>query len=122
MAVQEEELVSAKYLVNKLHISDKYLRGLMTRLAKCGLIQSIQGREGGYRIIQPLKEIYLVEIVRAVEDVEKYLGCVLGFEECSKQNPCALHDKWNEMKFDTATFLNTITLNDIVADKSILRF
>ncbi|MFA9391712.1 MAG: Rrf2 family transcriptional regulator [Prolixibacteraceae bacterium] len=122
MAIQDSKLVSAKFLIEKLNISDKYLRGLMTKLAKRGLIRSIQGRDGGYEISRPLDEIHLIEIIKAVEDVEKYTGCVLGFEECSSENPCALHDQWNNIKQDTYTFLNTITLNEIVKDKQFLKF
>lgn len=122
MALQDNKLVSAKFLVDKLSVSDKYLRSLMTKLTKSGLIRSIQGRDGGYVIHKPLNEIYLIEIIKAVEDVEKYVGCVLGFEECSNENPCALHYKWNKIKEDTNTFLNTTTLNEIVMQNHFLKF
>lgn len=122
MALQDTKLVSAKFLVDKLNISDKYLRGLMTKLTKQGLIRSIQGRDGGYEINKPYQELFLIEIIRTVEEAEKYLGCVLGFEECSSSNPCALHDKWNEIKQDTNTFLNTTTLADIVGDGHFLKY
>jgi Rrf2 family protein len=122
MALQENELVSAKFLVEKLNISDKYLRGLMTKLTKQGLIRSIQGRDGGYMINKPYNALFLIEIIKAVEEVDKYVGCVLGFEECSAANPCALHDKWNEIKTDTVTFLTTTTLADIVESEHIMKY
>lgn len=122
MALQDTNLVSAKFMVEKLHISDKYLRGLMTKLTKQGLIRSIQGRDGGYEISKSYDELFLIEIIQAVEDVAKYTGCLLGFEVCSGSNPCALHDKWNEIKEDTTTFLNTTTLADIVESKHIMKY
>ena len=48
MAKDSSHLYSAKYLIEKLNISDKYLRRLMTDLCKAGFIKSIQGRDGGY--------------------------------------------------------------------------
>jgi Rrf2 family protein len=122
MALQDERLISAKHLVERLHISDKYLRGLMTKLVKQGLVKSIQGRDGEYEISKPYQELYLIEIIRAVEDISKYTGCVLGFEECSSENPCALHDRWNNIKTDTVQFLKTTTLADIVKSKHIMKF
>lgn len=122
MAMQDTPMVSAKFLVEKLNISDKYLRSLMTKLAKKGLIRSIQGRDGGYVINKSTKELYLIEIISAVEEIEKYIGCVLGFEQCSSSNPCALHDKWNEIKQDTMTFLTNTTLSDIVESKHIMKY
>lgn len=122
MAIQESKLVSAKFLVEKLNISDKYLRSLMTLLAKRGLIHSIQGRDGGYEINKPLNELYLIEIIQAVENIDKYLGCVLGFPECSDENPCALHHKWATIKDETYLFMSKTTLENIVKDRSILKF
>jgi Rrf2 family protein len=121
MAQQQSSLVSAKFLVEKLEISDKYLRSLMTQLAKCGLIHSIQGRDGGYKITKALDEIYLIEIIEAVDKLDKYMGCVLGFDECSDANPCALHAKWNSIKKETLTFLKTTTLKEIINNDQILK-
>lgn len=121
MAIQKSDMVSAKYLIDNLNISDKYLRGLMTKLKKSGLVESIQGREGGYRISKPLNKLFLVEIIEAVEDIDKYIGCVLGFEECTNENPCAVHFKWKGINEDTKTFLSSTTLYDIVLDNSILK-
>lgn len=122
MALQGEQLFSAKHLVERLKISDKYLRGLMTNLARKGLVKSVQGREGGYEISKPHSELYLIDIISAVEDISKYTGCVLGFEECSNANPCALHDQWSEIKTDTVRFLQTTTLADIVKSKHVMKF
>lgn len=122
MAQQESTIISAKYLVEKLSISDKYLRSLMTKLAKKGLVHSIQGRDGGYQISKDLNKVYLIEIITAVENAEKYVGCFLGFNECSDENPCALHVKYNELKKDTHTFLVSTTLNDIVMENHIMKY
>jgi Rrf2 family protein len=47
MARYPDKLYAARHLVEKLKISDKYLRRLMTDLSKAGFIRSRQGREGG---------------------------------------------------------------------------
>ena len=46
MSKNEDKLYSAKFLVDTLQISDKYLRRLMTDLTKAGFIYSVQGRDG----------------------------------------------------------------------------
>lgn len=94
MARSPEELYPAGFLVKKLNISDKYLRRLMTDLSKAGFIRSIKGREGGYIFAKKISEIHLSEIIDAVEGMEKYMGCVLGFGECSDENPCVMHSTW----------------------------
>lgn len=122
MAHQKMELVSAKFLIQSLGISDKYLRSLMTQLTKRGIIRSVQGRDGGYMITKAHNELYLIDIIEALGDTEKYTGCILGFDECLDENPCALHLKWIEIKKDTENFLRTTTLEDIVMNKHIHKF
>lgn len=94
MALNPERKYAAKYLIEQLKISDKYLRRILTMLTKEGIIKSIQGREGGYVFQKKIQEIFLSDIINATEGMEKYLGCVLGFSECSDENPCAFHDQW----------------------------
>lgn len=94
MATDEDRLFTARYLVSKLKISDKYLRRLMTDLTRAGLILSIQGRDGGYRFAKRTEEIRLADVINVVEGMNTYSGCVLGFCNCSDENPCAMHDIW----------------------------
>lgn len=117
MAKEPEPLYSAKFLVEKLNISDKYLRRLMTNLTKSGFIRSAQGRDGGYSFAKKLNEIVLADIINSVEGMEKYMGCVLGFDQCSDTNPCVMHSTWVDVreKFNE-TFQNK-TLADFNLDE-----
>ena len=112
MATSPEELYAARHLVEKLKISDKYLRRLMTDLSKAGFIRSIQGREGGYVFAKKISSIYISEIIDTVEGIDKYMGCVLGFNECSGSNPCIMHESWLPMREKFIDTLNSKTLAD----------
>jgi Rrf2 family protein len=94
MAQNPERKYAAKYLVEQLKISDKYLRKILTTLSKRGIIKSTQGREGGYTFQKNIQDIFLSDIIDAVDGMGKYLGCILGLSNCSDANPCALHFKW----------------------------
>ena len=113
MARDPEALYSAKSLVDKLNISDKYLRRLMTELTKAEFIYSIQGRDGGYRFAKPTDQIYLADIIDAVEGMKRYSGCVLGFEACSDDHPCAIHHSWVKLREEFFKVLGTQTLSQL---------
>ncbi len=113
MAKKPEQLHTAKELVAKLNISDKYLRRLMTKLSKSGFIKSVQGREGGYRFVQPVEQIYLSQIIDAVDGLDKYMGCILGFGECSDDNPCALHKKWSFVREEIMNLFKTTSIAEM---------
>ncbi len=122
MAIENHEMVSAKYLIEKLNISDKYLRRIMTQLTKAELIRAIQGRDGGYQFNKKISQIFIIDIINAIEDTKKLYGCVLGFSECSDNEPCALHNKWVKSRQDVLTFFHTTSLEETILENRILKF
>ncbi len=122
MAIDGREMFSAKYLIEKLSISDKYLRRIMTQLSKAQLIRAIQGRDGGYQFSKELNTIFLIDIINAIEDTQKYYGCVLGFSECSEASPCALHTKWVKSRQEILSFFHSTSLIEVIDNKIIMKF
>ncbi|MEA2042116.1 MAG: Rrf2 family transcriptional regulator [Bacteroidota bacterium] len=121
MAKDSSRMYSAKYLVKALNISDKYLRRLMTNLSKAGFIESKQGRTGGYVFSRPTENIYVIEIINSIEGTDYFDQCVMGFEECSDENPCALHLKWTLVRDNMTEIFKTTSLKDM-ANKDIDKF
>jgi Rrf2 family protein len=117
-----EGTYSAATLVDKLNISDKYLKRILTVLTHKGIIKSLHGRYGGVSLNKKPENISLFEIISAVEDVEKYYGCVLGFDSCSDDNPCSLHMEWAPIRNKLLDFLNNTTLNNVIENPQILKF
>jgi Rrf2 family protein len=118
MINDERQVFSAKYLVDKLGIPEKYLRNLLTKLTKVNLIKSIKGRDGGFVFAKNADKITLAEIVDAVEGMKKYEKCILGFDHCDEKNPCALHSRWRPIKEQILNFLNNTTVADLKKDDS----
>ena len=121
MINSDMQVFSARYLAGELNIPDKYLRRLMTDMAKKGFIKSIQGREGGYVFGKNANNIHLAEIIDAVEGMEKYTGCFLGFDDCSDKNPCSLHEAYAPIREQMLNLLNTTTVSDF-KNKKIKKF
>lgn len=121
MAKEPENLYSAKHLIEKLKVSDKYLRRLMTDLSKSGFIKSSQGRDGGYTFAKDIRTIFLYDIIDSVEGMDKLNDCVLGFDVCSCTNPCAMHDNWLIIRENLNKIFKETKLSDMDFDK-ILRY
>ena len=69
-SMQEGEQVSAistKELSDVYHIPEQHLGKVLQKMAKAGLISSIQGKHGGYVLEQPLAHISLGKIVEVLE-------------------------------------------------------
>lgn len=94
IARESDSFCSAKTLIDKLKISDKYARKLLTQLTKAGFVKSMHGRDGGYMLAKPASEIKILDVIKTFEAENKIFSCVLGFSECSGDNPCAMHLAW----------------------------
>jgi Rrf2 family transcriptional regulator, iron-sulfur cluster assembly transcription factor len=104
---------SARALHEALKIPYKYLGRLMSKLAEAKLVESEQGTQGGYMISRDLSSIYLYQITEVVEGLEDHTRCILGFEECSNEHPCCLHDRWSERRESIKSMLYQTTLQDL---------
>jgi len=119
MAKEPDQLYTARQLVDELNVSDKYLRRLLTDLSKSGFIRSVQGRVGGYTFVNRPDEIHLFDVIDSVEGMDKLNGCVLGFEQCSCTNPCAMHDNWQHVRAELNKVFRQTRLADMDFEKIV---
>ena len=117
----DADYFSAKLLVEKLDVPDKYLRRLMTDMSKFGFISSKQGREGGYTFAKEPETIFLSDVINAVEGMEHYEGCIMGHHECSDDNPCSLHKTYAPVRDNLINFLTTNTIANL-KNSDIVKF
>ena len=106
-----------QYSANRLHkilkIPYKYLGRLMHTLAQAGFLEVIMGNKGGYKINDQRPPIYLYEIIGVIEGLDSYNRCVLGFDECSDENPCTLHKYWTKQQESLKDMIYNINLQDL---------
>ena len=110
LAGHEEELFSAKYLHEKLNIPKQYLRQLLTSLAKNDLIKSVQGRSGGFCLCRNADEIFLADIIDAIDGLDSLQKCIMGYDQCPFDQSCAMHDIWDETRDNIIHVLKTTSL------------
>ncbi|CAM3537943.1 RrF2 family transcriptional regulator [Marinicrinis lubricantis] len=75
--------VGVQLLAEKLGVSPTYLSKMMTKLVKAGLIQSVPGSGGGYRLRRKQEEISFLDVIQAIEGNASLFECSLEHEsEC----------------------------------------
>lgn len=81
-------------------ISLKYLEKLIRTLRKAGLVESIRGPYGGYRLSKPPGEISVGEIVRVMEGGTAITDCAMQDKSvcgiCTRAGACLLRHVWME--------------------------
>ena len=91
-------MTSIRELTKKLDIPYHFVAKILQDLSRKRLLNSLKGPAGGFSLARPAKEITLFHIVEAIDGVGFMTNCVLGFPECTGKNPCAIHDKWADIR------------------------
>ena len=119
MALDENKLYKASDIIEDLEIPHRYLRKLLTRLTKSEIIESIQGKYGGYRISKNLEDISLLDIVEASGEKIMKKDCFFGLKKCVFNHKCNMHDKWVEIQDHIYEVLSNTKLSDVKRSKPI---
>lgn len=92
-----------------------YLSKVLQNLGRAGLVISQRGIGGGFRLARSAESITILEVVNAVEPVQRITTCPLGLA-AHGTNLCPLHAKMDAaLEFIEAQFADT-TLAELVGD------
>ncbi|MES2500951.1 MAG: Rrf2 family transcriptional regulator [Pseudomonadota bacterium] len=94
-------------------ISLSYLEQLFSRLRRQGLVTSVRGPGGGYRVAKAHSEISVSNIITAVDELIDATQCG-GQENCHDTGRCMTHDLWASLNDKILDYLSGVTLADMV--------
>jgi Rrf2 family iron-sulfur cluster assembly transcriptional regulator len=112
--------VSLAHISRRQEISLSYLEQLFARLRRSGLVSSVRGPGGGYRLGRGSTEICIAEIIEAVNEIYDATACE-GKGGCQQGEVCLTHSLWGELSLQIYTFLSTITLAELVVRGDVQR-
>ena len=99
-------------------ISLSYLEQLFARLRRAGLITSLRGPGGGYLPARPAGEIFVAEIVDAVDETLDATRCG-GAGNCQHGRKCLTHHLWCDLSEQIHTFLSGISLAGLMERREV---
>lgn len=105
--------VSLADISERQGISLSYLEQLFSKLRKCGLVISIRGPGGGYRLGKCSGEIAVADVISAVNESVDATKCQ-GKGNCQGGEQCLTHSLWEGLSERIEGFLKNITLADLV--------
>lgn len=86
-------------------------------LAAGGLVASLRGARGGYRLLRPLAAIPVAEVIAAVDGPIALTACVEGsLIACEQQGTCMMSGRWARVNEAIQQALEGITLADMIED------
>jgi len=90
-----------------------YLGKLLNTLAGEGLAESQKGKGGGFRLARSPDSIPLIEVLDPIDRVSRWSDCFLERGRCSDEGPCAVHERWAEVRDAYVQFLKQTSVADL---------
>lgn len=112
LAQNRDELVSLAYVAKKLKLPYRFLGQLASKLKEVGIVQSREGKSGGYELVAGWRDRTLYDLMEALGENKRMVKC-LGDEECSRVANCQLKKIWNRVEDSFVRELKMIKLEEI---------
>lgn len=115
--------VSLAEIAKRQEISLSYLEQLFAKLRRGGLVKSVRGPGGGYRLSRASSEVRIADIILAVDEPITATRCHPGSPMgCTgTATRCVTHDLWEELGRQIHVFLSSVSLADVVEKKILGR-
>lgn len=112
--------LSIREIAREQRLSDSYMEQLIALLKKAGLVTSVRGSQGGYRLSKPSDEITAGEIFKALEGPLSFTACA-GDEadrSCAIEGACASRRFWQQLYDHMNGFLDSMSLADMIREEA----
>ena len=96
----QDGAVCISSIAQRQNLSESYLEQLMSLLRKAGIIESVRGAGGGYRLARPPEQISVGEILRALEGDLNLVECSALMGEgqpCAAEETCVTKYVWQRI-------------------------
>jgi Rrf2 family iron-sulfur cluster assembly transcriptional regulator len=121
IALQGGRLVTLAEIADRQDVSLAYLEQLFVKLRKAGLVDSVRGPGGGYRLGMPAGDLRIIDVMAAVDETVSAIRCEGGVEQgcAGSRAKCLTHNLWERLSSHVHVFLSQTTIADVIGDRLV---
>ena len=100
------------------YIPGQYAYKILKKLERAGLVRSIRGRNGGYRLHKQLQEISLFDIVTEIDDNLYVFECLREDHNCvvnQPSKPCTVHAEFERIQAAIKSEMSRHSMMDLIS-------
>ncbi|MFW6279103.1 MAG: RrF2 family transcriptional regulator [Bacillota bacterium] len=109
---QSTGAIPLRKIADRQNISIQYLEQIFVTLRRAGLVKSVRGAHGGYKLNKSPDKIYIGDIIRALEGPIAPSECLVN-DNCKERENCITRELWGEVKDSIENVLDSMTLEDL---------
>ena len=110
---------SAREIAEQYDIPVELMAKVLQSLARRGLVTSLQGTRGGYRLARPTVQITVADIIQAIDGPLTVTACSTESENCDQYAKCNVRDPLWRIRERIISALTTCTLQEIATDTPV---
>lgn len=109
---------------NKMHSSDQIANGVgletptvskvLKLLTKAGILNSVRGANGGYKVAKDIAEVTLYDVIAAIEGDTAITECTKTLSLCSQEHDCDTRTGWQQINNEIKNILSKMTIKRMV--------
>ena len=111
---------SLKTVADRQDLSQQYLEQIFAVLRRAGVVESVRGAHGGYRLARPVEQVNALEVVQLLEGSVAPVICIDDHDMCERVGFCSTESLWRRVDFAVRQTLGATTLADLVAERRAL--
>ena len=95
MATKSDSSFKVKEIAEGIHAAPGYLVKVLQDLARAGIVSARRGNQGGYSLLRDPHRLTVLEVVNAIDPIERITTCPLHLAE-HRGVLCLLHHRIDE--------------------------
>lgn len=115
LAQEDDQIANVTEVSRKMHIPKTFLAKIFQKLTKAGLVESIRGMNGGFRLAKKPVDISLLDIMTAIQGPIGINVCAVNSKQCSRSSTCSVHPVWVELRKEVNQRLQGQTIASLLS-------
>jgi len=108
-----QEWMNAAELGRRIGAELPFLRQVLNRLTRAGIVRARPGRSGGYQLARSSQTLFLSAVARAIDGRHVRQQCLFDSTACDGTKACRLSPTWHSIRDSLIAFLDTETIHSI---------
>ncbi len=114
LAVCDSEYVSSRSIADSQGLPYQFLRSIMQKLIKAGLVESKEGIKGGLRLNKNPKRIKIVDVIRIFQGDIELSNCLFQKKLCNNRSTCVLRKEINRIEALVEKEFGKLTIKGLI--------
>jgi len=113
----QRPVVSAREMSERHDLPLELLAKVLQRLVQRGLLTSVQGINGGYRLARPATQVSVAQVVEAIDGPLMLTACTDASDDpCTQFSKCNIRDPLHRIRERIASALMSCSVAELAAE------